>query len=275
MGVTLANPAQGEHAAQAVQAAHDAAHGAAGAEEHFNPLHQFFIERLYPIDIGGVDASFTNSALSMVIALALVAGFLILAVGRGSLVPGRTQSIAELLYQFVANMVRENAGNAGMQFFPFIFTLFTFILALNMLGMIPYTFTSTSHIIVTFALALTVFLGVTIVGFVKHGAGYLRLFVPSGVPAILLPLLVVIEVISYLTRPISLSVRLFANMMAGHTMLKVFGSFVVGLGVIGGWAPLTFMVAITGLEVLVAFLQAFVFAILSCIYLNDALHLHH
>lgn len=211
----------------------------------------------------------------MVIALTLVSGFLIMATSSNALVPSRTQSIAELLYQFVANMVRENAGTAGMQFFPFIFTLFTFILALNMLGMVPYTFTSTSHIIVTFALALTVFLGVTVVGFIKHGVGYLKLFVPSGVPAILLPLLVVIEVISYLTRPISLSVRLFANMMAGHTMLKVFGSFVVGLGVVGGWLPLTFMVAITGLEVLVAFLQAFVFAILSCIYLNDALHLHH
>jgi F-type H+-transporting ATPase subunit a len=271
MGVTLPNPAHGEHAAQAAQAAH----GAAGAEEHFNPLHQFFIERLFPIKIGHIDASFTNSALSMVIALALVAGFLIWATRANALVPSRSQSVAELLYEFVANMVRKNAGKAGMQFFPFIFTLFTFILALNMLGMVPYTFTSTSHIVVTFALALTVFLGVTVVGFVKHGVGYLKLFVPSGVPMVLLPLLVVIEVISYLTRPISLSVRLFANMMAGHTMLKVFGSFVVGLGVMGGWAPLTFMVAITGLEVLVAFLQAFVFAILSCIYLNDALHLHH
>jgi F-type H+-transporting ATPase subunit a len=262
MGVTLASPAHGEHAAQA-------------AGGHFDPLHQFTIERLYNFRIGGLDASFTNSSLSMVIALTLVSGFLIMATSSSSLVPGRSQSIAELIYQFVANMVRENAGTAGMQFFPFIFTLFTFILALNMLGMVPYTFTSTSHIIVTFALALTVFLGVTVVGFIKHGFGYLKLFVPSGVPVILLPLLVVIEVISYLTRPISLSVRLFANMMAGHTMLKVFGSFVVGLGVVGGWLPLTFMVAITGLEVLVAFLQAFVFAILSCIYLNDALHLHH
>jgi F-type H+-transporting ATPase subunit a len=271
MGVKLVNPVHGEHAAQAAQAAH----GAGGAEEHFNPLHQFFIERLFPIHVGGIDASFTNSALSMVIALGVVGGFLLLATRSSALVPGRVQSVAELLYQFVANMVRDNAGTAGMQFFPFVFTLFTFILALNMLGMVPYTFTSTSHIIVTFALAMTVFLGVTVIGFVNHGVGYLKLFVPSGVPIVLLPLLVVIEVISYLTRPISLSVRLFANMMAGHTMLKVFGSFVVGLGVVGGWAPLTFMVAITGLEVLVAFLQAFVFAILSCIYLNDALHLHH
>jgi F-type H+-transporting ATPase subunit a len=262
MGVTLASPAHGEQAAHA-------------AGEHFDPLHQFAIERLYDFHIGGVDASFTNSSLFMVIAAALVSGFLIMAMRSQALVPSRSQSVAELTYQFVANMVRENAGTAGMQFFPFIFTLFTFILALNMLGMVPYSFTSTSHIIVTFALALTVFLGVTVIGFIRHGAGYLRLFVPAGVPVILLPLLILIEVISYLTRPVSLSVRLFANMMAGHTMLKVFGSFVVGLGVVGGWLPLTFMIAITGLEVLVAFLQAFVFAILSCIYLNDALHMHH
>jgi F-type H+-transporting ATPase subunit a len=143
-----------------------------------------------------------------------------------------------------------------------------------MLGMVPYSFTVTSHIIVTFAMALFIFIGVTIIGFIKHGVGFLKFFVPSGVPMALLPLLVVIEVISYFTRPVSLSVRLFANMMAGHTMLKVFGAFVVGLGIIGGWAPLAFMVAFTGLEVLVAFLQAYVFAILTCIYLNDAIHMH-
>jgi F-type H+-transporting ATPase subunit a len=182
--------------------------------------------------------------------------------------------VAELAYEFVANMVRENVGTAGQAYFPFIFTLFMFVLASNMLGMVPYSFTVTSHIIVTFALATVVFLGVTVIGFIKHGAGFLKFFVPSGVPVALLPLLVVIEVISYLTRPVSLSVRLFANMMAGHTMLKVFAGFVIGLGVIGGWAPLAFMVAFTGLELLVAFLQAYVFAILTCIYLNDALHMH-
>ena len=190
------------------------------------------------------------------------------------MVPGRWQSLAELSYEFVANMLRDNVGTAGQRYFPFIFTLFMFVLFLNLLGMIPYSFTVTSHIIVTFALAIVIFIGVTIIGFATHGIKFLKMFVPSGIPIALMPLLVVIEVISYLTRPISLSVRLFANMMAGHTMLKVFAGFVVGLGAIGGWAPLAFMVAFTGLEVLIAFLQAYVFAILTCIYLNDALHMH-
>jgi F-type H+-transporting ATPase subunit a len=185
--------------------------------------------------------------------------------------------MAELSYEFVAKMVTDNTGREGMQFFPFVFTLFIFILALNMLGMIavPGAFTVTSHIIVTFTLALMVFFLVTIVGFIKNGPGFLKLFVPSGVPWILLPLITILEAFSFLIRPISLSVRLFANMMAGHMMLKVFGAFVIGLGIAGGWAPLLFMVAFTGLEVLVAFLQAFVFAVLTCIYLNDALHMHH
>lgn len=241
----------------------------------FDPMHQFEIQRILPLNIGGLDVSFTNSALFMIVVVALVSLFTIASMSGRALVPGRMQSMAELSYEFVANMVRENTGTEGMKYFPFIFTLFMFVLFSNMLGMIPYTFTVTSHIIVTFALAMVVFIGVTIIGFIRHGAGYLKLFVPSGVPALLLPLLVVIELISYLTRPVSLSVRLFANMMAGHTMLKVFASFVVGLGIIGGWAPLAFMVAFSGLEVLVAFLQAYVFAILSCIYLNDALHMHH
>jgi F-type H+-transporting ATPase subunit a len=238
-------------------------------------MHQFEIQRILPLNIGGLDVSFTNSALFMVVVVVLVSFFTIASMSGRALVPGRMQSMAELSYEFVANMVRENTGTEGMKYFPFIFSLFMFILFANMLGMVPYTFTVTSHIIITFALAMVVFIGVTIIGFAKHGAGYLKLFVPSGVPAVLLPLLVVIEVISYLTRPVSLSVRLFANMMAGHTMLKVFASFVVGLGIIGGWAPLGFMIAFTGLEILVAFLQAYVFAILSCIYLNDALHMHH
>jgi F-type H+-transporting ATPase subunit a len=199
----------------------------------------------------------------------------VFAMRRRALVPSRSQSVAELSYEFVANMVRDNVGTDGMKYFPFVFTLFMFVLTLNMLGMLPYSFTVTSHIIVTFALASFIFLGVTLLGFVKHGAKFLKFFVPSGVPFVMLPLLVVIEVISYLTRPVSLSVRLFANMMAGHTMLKVFGAFVVALGLLGGWAALAFMVAFTGLEVLVAFLQAYVFAILTCIYLNDALHMHH
>jgi len=253
-----------------------AAEGAHGAEGGLpNPMHQFEIKRLIDFELFGIDASFTNSALFMVIAAAVITLFTLYAMRRRALVPTRMQSVAELSYEFVANMVRDNVGTDGMKYFPFIFTLFMFVLALNMLGMLPYSFTVTSHIIVTFALAAFVFLGVTAIGFIKHGVKFLKFFVPSGVPAVMLPLLVVIEVISYLTRPLSLSVRLFANMMAGHTMLKVFGAFVVALGVIGGIAPLAFMVAFTGLEILVAFLQAYVFAILTSIYLNDALHMHH
>ncbi|MGH6864793.1 MAG: F0F1 ATP synthase subunit A [Methyloceanibacter sp.] len=238
-------------------------------------MHQFEIKRIFDLELFGFDASFTNSALFMVIAACLITLFSVFAMRRRALVPSRLQSVAEISYEFVANMVRDNVGTAGMRYFPFIFTLFMFVLTLNMLGMIPYTFTVTSHIIVTFALAAFIFLGVTLIGFIKHGPGFLKFFVPSGVPFVMLPVLVVIEVISYLTRPLSLSVRLFANMMAGHTMLKVFGSFVVALGLLGGWAALAFMVAFTGLEILVAFLQAYVFAILTCIYLNDALHMHH
>ena len=172
-------------------------------------------------------------------------------------------------------MIGDTAGKKAKPYFPFIFSLFIFILFCNMIGMLPYSFTVTSHIIVTLTFALFIFIGVTILGFVIHGFKYLKIFVPSGVPLILLPIISIIEIISYLSRPVSLSVRLFANMMAGHTMLKVFGGFVVSLGLIGGWLPLSFSVALTGLEILVAFLQAYVFAILTCIYLNDALNLHH
>ena len=261
----------------AAYAAEDAGHGGghgAGGTGLPDPMHQFEIQRIIPLELFGYDASFTNSALFMVIAAVLITVFTLFAMRKGALVPGRLQSVAELSYEFVANMVRDNVGTSGMKYFPLIFTLFMFVLALNMLGMVPYAFTVTSHIIVTFALAAFVFIGVTLIGFWKHGIGFLKFFVPSGVPFVMLPLLVVIEVISYLTRPVSLSVRLFANMMAGHTMLKVFGSFVVALGFLGGWAALAFMVAFTGLEILVAFLQAYVFAILTCIYLNDALHMH-
>ncbi len=238
-------------------------------------MQQFEIKRLIPIDLFGLDASFTNASLFMVIAVALIVGFLILAMGRRQLVPGRLQSMAELSYEYIANMVRENLGEEGMQYFPWVFTIFMFILTLNLLGMIPHSFTVTSHIIVTFAFAVMVWVAVTLIGFWRHGVGFLRLFVPSGVPWWLLPIIVPIELISYFIRPISHSVRLFANMMAGHTMLKVFAGFVVGLGLIGGWAPFAFVVAFTGLEVVVACLQALIFTVLTCIYLNDALHMHH
>jgi F-type H+-transporting ATPase subunit a len=251
------------------QAAQGAEHGGGMA---IDPMHQFEIQRLVPIELGWLDASFTNSSLWMVIAAAVIS-FVLLASSK-KLVPSRMQSVGELAYEFIFNMVRDTMGEQGRKFFPFIFTLFMFVLASNMLGLVPYSFTVTSHIIITFALAATVFVGATVYGFVKHGFGYLKLFAPDGIPAVMLPLLIVIEVISYLSRPISLSVRLFANMMAGHTMLKVFGAFVVALGW-AGVVPFVVMVGFTGLEVLIAFLQAFVFAILSCMYINDALHPHH
>ncbi|HEY7669722.1 MAG TPA: F0F1 ATP synthase subunit A [Hyphomicrobium sp.] len=238
-------------------------------------MSQFEIKRIVPIELFGYDVSFTNASLFMVIAVVLISGFLILAMSRRALVPGRVQSIAELSYEYIANMVRENLGEEGMKFFPWVFTIFIFILTLNLLGMIPHSFTVTSHIIVTFALAAMVWITVTLIGFARHGFGFLRLFVPSGIPIWLMPIIIPIELISYLIRPISHSVRLFANMMAGHTMLKVFAGFVVGLGLLGGWAPLAFLVAFTGLEFLVAFLQALIFTVLTCIYLNDALHMHH
>jgi len=238
-------------------------------------MSQFEIKRIFPIELFGVDASFTNASLFMVIAVVLIASFLIFAMGRRALVPGRIQSVAELSYEYIANMVRENLGEEGMKFFPWVFTIFVFILTLNLLGMIPHSFTVTSHIIVTFAFAAMVWITVTLIGFARHGMGYLRLFVPEGIPFWLMPVIIPIELISYLIRPVSHSVRLFANMMAGHTMLKVFAGFVIGLGFIGGWAPLLFLVAFTGLEFLVAFLQALIFTVLTCIYLNDALHMHH
>lgn len=244
-----------------------------------DPLEQFEIRELAPlhIDLGGLplNLSYTNSALWMTIAVGLTALLFALGARRRAPAPGRLQSAVEMSYEFIASMVRDNAGAEGRPYFPFVFTLFVFILFGNLLGMIPYSFTFTSHIVVTFAMAATVFLGVTAIGFARHGAGFLRFFVPAGVPAPLLVILVPIEVLSYFVRPVSLSLRLFANMMAGHTMLKVFGGFVVALGVIGGWAPLALIVALTGLELGIAVLQAYVFAVLSCLYLNDALHMQH
>ena len=241
-----------------------------------NPMQQFTVYKIGPeIKIAGVDLSFTNSSLFMLISAATILLILFLGSKEKKIIPGKIQLISEMFYSFVAKMISDTAGSKAKPFFPFIFSLFMFVLFCNMVGMLPYSFTVTSHIIVTLIMALFIFVAVTIIGFIKHGLKYLSIFVPSGVPVILLPLITVIEIISYLSRPVSLSVRLFANMMAGHTMLKVFGGFVVSLGVLGGWLPLSFSVALTGLEILVAFLQAYVFAILTCIYLNDALNLHH
>ena len=246
-----------------------------------DPIHQFQISKLIPLELGGYDVSFTNSSLFMVATVVTATGFLVWASSGRGLVPSRAQSVAEMSYEFVANTLRDAAGTSGMKFFPFVFSLFMFVLVANLLGMFPYFFTVTSQIIVTFALAMLVIGTVMIYGFWKHGFKFLGLFVPEGVPGILMPLVVAIEVISFLSRPISLSVRLFANMLAGHITLKVFAGFVTSLGALGavgiGGAilPLAMTVALTGLEFLVAFLQAYVFAVLTCMYLNDALHPGH
>lgn len=246
-----------------------------------SPMEQFAIKPLIPIEIGGYDLSFTNASLWMLLAVAAGALLLTLGVKRDGIVPGRTQSIVELMYDFIERQtVGSVMGESGKKFFPFIFTLFIFIFFTNFLGLIPYSFTVTSHIIVTFAMALMVFALVLIVGFSTHGLHFFSLFVPSGAPAWIMPLLVPIEIISFLSRPISLSVRLAANMLAGHTMLKVFAGFVVTMLSAGGVlsvlsiAPLIAGVLVTALEVLVAAIQAWVFALLTCIYLNEAVHLH-
>lgn len=239
-----------------------------------SPVHQFEIQPLIPVSVGGVDVSFSNSALFMVIAVGVSYGFLVWGVRDRSLIPGRWQSMAELTYEFVANMIRDNVGKEGFHYFPFIFTLFMFVLVGNLLGMLPYSFTYTSHIAVTGALALVVFAGVTLIGFARHGVYFLRLFFPHGAPLATAPILIPIEIISYLSRPFSLSVRLFANMMVGHIMLKVLAGFVVSLGVVFGIVPLAATVGVTILEFGIAFLQAYVFTILSCIYLNDAINMH-
>lgn len=248
---------------------------AAEGAGHHGPMYQFEIKKIFDLQLGNYDVSFTNASLMMVIALGVIAGFMIFAMRGRSLVPTRIQSIAEMLYEFIANMVRENLGKDGMTYFPWVFSIFIFILVLNLLGMIPGSFTVTSHIIVTFAIAAMVWLIATVVGFAKHGVGYLKLFVPEGVPIWLMPIIVPIELISYFIRPISHSVRLFANMMAGHTLLKVFAGFAVMLPVWAKVAPVGFMVAFTGLEFVVAILQAFIFTVLTCIYLNDAVNMHH
>lgn len=244
------------------------------AEQH-SPLTQFEIQEWIPIHIGNLDVSFTNSSGFMVIIVLLTWLFVAGGMRHASAVPGRWQSMVELTYEFISGMLYDTVGPEARRFFPFIFSLFMFILVANLLGMIPYTFTVTSHIIVTFAFAALVFIGVTVMGLINHGFKFFRLFLPSGVPIVLAPLLVVIELISYLIRPVSLSVRLFANMMAGHIMLKVIAGFVITLAIYLSWLPLIFISALIGLEIIIAMLQAYVFAMLTCIYLNDAYHIEH
>jgi F-type H+-transporting ATPase subunit a len=242
------------------------------AEAH-NPLAQFEIKTLIPIHIGGVDASFTNAAAFMVASVVCVSALMILSVRSRALVPGRWQLLAEMAYAFIAKMLTDTVGKEGRPYFPFVFSLFMFVLFGNMLGMLPYTFTYTSHLIVTFAMAAFIFVLVTVIAIAKHGIKFFSFFLPHGVPIAMAPLLIPIEIISYLSRPVSLSVRLFANMMAGHTLLKVVGGFVIPLG-LAGIVPVAALVAVTGLELLIAFLQAYIFTILTCIYINDAVHLH-
>ena len=244
------------------------------AEGGQSPLEQFVWKPIVPAEIGGVDVSFSNSSLFMTITVVVATLFLVLGMRRSAIVPGRLQVAVELCYEFIAGLLRDTVGSEGRKYFPIVFTLFMFVLLGNLLGMVPYSFTFTSHIVVTFAMAIVIFIFVTILGFVKHGMHFFSFFAPPGTPAVMLPLLVPIEVISYLSRPISLSVRLFANMLAGHTLIKVIAGFIPALGVIFGVLPLALVVALTGLEILIAFLQAYVFAILTCLYINDAIHLH-
>jgi F-type H+-transporting ATPase subunit a len=247
-----------------------------------DPIHQFELKSLFSLGhIGPYEIAFTNSALFMLLALLATAALMLIPTRQRALVPSRAQSVAELSYEFVANTIQSTAGKEGMKFFPLVFSLFIFVLTVNLLGLLPYGFTVTSHIVITVALAMLVFVTVLVHGFWKNGLRFFRLFVPSGVPKLLLLLIVPIEVLSFLSRPISHSVRLFANMLAGHITLKVFAGFIVMLsalgihGVVGAILPLSLVVALTALEFLVAFLQAYVFAILTCIYLNDAIHPGH
>lgn len=270
-------------AAHSEDAAHGTEHAAGheGGHEAHSPLEQFEIHPLVTegpnFTLFGFDLSFTNSSLWMVIALLCVYALVMMGSRHGSMVPGRLQSLVEMIYDFIADLIESNAGREGRKYFPFFFTLFTFVLMGNLLGMIPGSFTFTSHIIVTFTMALFVVVSVTIIGIAKHGLHFFSFFVPKGAPTAVLPLLVPIEVLSYLIRPISLSVRLFVNMMAGHIMLKTFAGFIIALSgfyLVPAIAPLALTVALSGLELAIAFLQAYVFTVLSCIYLQEALHLH-
>jgi len=253
----------------------------ADAHAKHSPLDQFKIQEIMPFNIGGYDVSFTNSSLMMLIVVALVTLFITFSMKKRAMVPGRMQSLAELSYEFVAGMLKENVGSEGRKFFPLVFTLFMFVLFSNLLGMVPTAFTVTSHIAVTFALAMLVFVTVIAVGIAKHGFHFLHLFIPSGIPGWMVPIIFPIEIISFLARPVSLSLRLAVAMMAGHVLLKVVAGFVISLGAatafiggIGGVVPLLFISLLIGLEIFVAFLQAYIFALLTTIYLNDAINLH-
>lgn len=250
------------------------------AQMALDPMHQFQISNIIPFEFAGLDLSFTNASLFMVIGVVVIVGFFMLAISKPSVVPGRIQSIGEVGYEFIANMIRDTIGEEGFKFFPLVFSLFMFIFAANMLGMVPFFYTTTSQVIVTASLALLVFFTVIIFGVAKNGLKFFKLFAPSGVPWPLLILLVPLEIISFFVRPVTLSLRLFGNILAGHIVLKLFVGF--GVAMLGAgaaayifWLPLVMAIALTALEFLVAFLQAYIFAILTCIYLNDAFHPSH
>jgi F-type H+-transporting ATPase subunit a len=243
------------------------------AEGHIHsPLAQFEVHPLVQFSLGGYDLSFTNAAMWMVVAIVLATSLLMVGARKRALVPGRWQSFSESMVEFVGTVVTDNAGKEAMKYFPLVFTLFMFILFCNLVGMIPMSFTPTSHIIVTFAMAGIIFIGVTIIGFIKHGAHFLSLFLPAGTPWWMAPLMILIELVSYMARPISLSIRLAANMLAGHLLLKIVAGFVM-IGLLGIF-PFAFLLIFTGFEIFIACLQAYIFTLLTCIYLNDALHLH-
>ncbi len=247
------------------------------SEDHsHSPLAQFEIKSLIPIDVGGYNLSFTNSSLWMIIAIASITLLLLPAARKQALVPGRLQGTAELLHEFVSNMIREVTGKEGLKYFPFIFTLFMFVLLSNLLGMIPaVSFTTTSHIAVTAAMAVFIFLAVTLIAITKHGIRkFLHFFVPEGTPFVMIPLLFFIELFSYLARPVSLSIRLAANMMAGHVTMKVIAGLIITFGAIGVGTMFPLLIFLTGFEIAIAVIQAYIFTILTCVYLNDALHLH-
>lgn len=245
------------------------------------PLEQFEINRLIPLQAGGLDLSFTNASAFMLAALGATAAFLWAGTRNAAVVPGRAQAAVESIHDFVAGMIDENIGPNGRRYVPFIFSLFLFVLACNLIGLIPYAFTVTSHIAVTFAFAALIFVMCLVIGFARHGLHFFELFVPPQTPVVLLPLIILIELISYLSRPLTLSVRLFANMTAGHILLKVFAGFIISLGLAGGVLPLlgilplAMNVALYALELLVAVVQAYVFALLTCVYLNDSINLSH
>ncbi|MBN8827139.1 MAG: F0F1 ATP synthase subunit A [Sphingobacteriia bacterium] len=238
------------------------------------PLHQFTIQKIVPLEIFGYDISFTNSALFMSLAAITTILFFYFSTKRLSVVPGKLQSFTEMIYDFITDLIDENIGQEGKKFIPLVFTVFIFVLMCNLLGMLPYGFTSTSHIIVTFTLAAIIFLTVTIGGFILHGTHFFSIFLPSGTPWWLAPLMILIEFFTFLARPFTLAIRLAGNMMAGHVLMKVLGSFVLGMGIYWGWLPIPFMVLISGFEIFVAILQAYIFTILTCVYLNSAIHLH-